>query len=216
MKTPTYDDLADHYARLHRLQHLASIAGWDQAANMPPKGNEARAAALAELAALMHRLRTEQYPAGSPRPRRAGAAGRASARQPARDPPRLALCQCACRPSWSSVVSWPTRAANTPGARSGRPTTGPASSSIRRPVLAIAREEAALLAQQTGLAKYDALMDRFEPGMTSAEVDRVFGDVRQWLPGLIRRVVDKQSREPVQRAGGPVRDRGPARAVPAA
>jgi carboxypeptidase Taq len=52
-----------------------------------------------------------------------------------------------------------------------------------REVLAIAREEAALLSAQTGLRKYDALMDRFEPGMTCAQVDRVFGDVRQWLPG---------------------------------
>jgi carboxypeptidase Taq len=52
-----------------------------------------------------------------------------------------------------------------------------------REVLAIAREEAALLSAQTGLRKYDALMDRFEPGMTCAQVDRIFGDVRQWLPG---------------------------------
>ena len=59
MRTPTYDDLATHYTQLHRLEHLASIAWWDQAANMPPKGNEARAAALAELAALMHRMRTD-------------------------------------------------------------------------------------------------------------------------------------------------------------
>jgi hypothetical protein len=40
----------------------------------------------------------------------------------------------------------------------------------------MAREEAALLADKTGLSRYDALMDRFEPGMTSAQVDRVFGD----------------------------------------
>ena len=54
-----YDDLAALNLRLHRLRHLSSIAGWDQAANMPPKGNDARAAALAELAGLMHRLRTD-------------------------------------------------------------------------------------------------------------------------------------------------------------
>ena len=59
MTTPSYDELAEHYTRLHRFQHPASIVGWDQAANMPPKGNEARAAALAELAALMHRMRTD-------------------------------------------------------------------------------------------------------------------------------------------------------------
>lgn len=57
--TPAYEQLTALYTRLHRLDHLGSIAGWDQAANMPPKGNEARAAALAELATLTHRLRTD-------------------------------------------------------------------------------------------------------------------------------------------------------------
>ena len=40
-------------------------------------------------------------------------------------------------------------------------------------------------------------MDRFEPGMTSATVDRVFGEVRQWLPGLI----GAGARAPGARAG---------------
>jgi len=57
--TPAYDDLVRLNRRLHNLGHLGSIAGWDQAANMPPKGNEARAAALAELHGLMHRMRTD-------------------------------------------------------------------------------------------------------------------------------------------------------------
>ena len=56
--TPAYDHLHALNLRLHRLGHLAAIAGWDQAANMPPRGNEARAAAQAELAALTHDLRT--------------------------------------------------------------------------------------------------------------------------------------------------------------
>mgnify|MGYP003346548584 FL=1 len=51
-----YGTLVTLHQRLHHLRHLASIAGWDQAANMPPKGNEARAAALSELAGLMHGL----------------------------------------------------------------------------------------------------------------------------------------------------------------
>ena len=46
--TPTYDALAALWTRMHHYGHLMSIAGWDQAANMPPKGNEARAAAMAE------------------------------------------------------------------------------------------------------------------------------------------------------------------------
>ena len=52
MNTPIYDGLSAHYQRLHHYAHLGSIASWDRAANMPPKGNEARAAAMTELAAL--------------------------------------------------------------------------------------------------------------------------------------------------------------------
>jgi carboxypeptidase Taq len=73
-----------------------------------------------------------------------------------------------------------------------------------RPVLALVREEAALLAGHTGLARYDALLDRYEPGMTSAEVDRVFGTLRAWLPDLIAAVHARQA------AGGrPIEPRGP-------
>jgi len=35
------------------------MAGWDRSAMMPPKGSEARAGAMAEMDALMHRIRTD-------------------------------------------------------------------------------------------------------------------------------------------------------------
>jgi carboxypeptidase Taq len=57
--TPSYDELAATYRRAYRLGHLQSLAGWDQAANMPPGGQDARAAAMAEMAALLHRMRTQ-------------------------------------------------------------------------------------------------------------------------------------------------------------
>jgi carboxypeptidase Taq len=46
-------------------------------------------------------------------------------------------------------------------------------------------------------------MDRFEPGMNCATVDRVFGEVRQWLPGLIRKVIDRQAGQPLIAPVGP-------------
>jgi carboxypeptidase Taq len=70
-------------------------------------------------------------------------------------------------------------------------------------VLAIAREQAARLADVTGLSRYDAMMDQYEPDMTSAELDRIFGDLRTWLPDLIRDVRDKQSRERTAVPQGP-------------
>jgi carboxypeptidase Taq len=202
MSTSTYDALAAHYARLHNFAHLGSIVSWDRAANMPPKGNQARAAAMSELAALMHRLRTE--PALGERIARAeqeplSEDQRANLREIRRDwhlatalPESLVekrqLASAHCEHAW----------------RTQRPANDWAGFLENwRPVVAIAREEAALLSQTTGLSKYDALMDRFEPGMTSAQVDRVFGAVRQWLPGLIDRVVERQSRDVLIAPQGP-------------
>jgi carboxypeptidase Taq len=39
--------------------------------------------------------------------------------------------------------------------------------------------------------------------MTAAKVDAIFGDMRRWLPGLIRQVTDKQSHETVAQPKGP-------------
>jgi carboxypeptidase Taq len=201
-KTPTYDALAEHQMQLHRFGHLGSIVHWDQAANMPPKGNEARGAALAELAALMHRLRTDKS-----LPDRIARAEQ----EPLNDVQRANLREI--RRDWHLANALPEglvqrRQIATSRCEHAWRTLRPANDwagfvESWRPVLAIAREEAALLSQQSGLAKYDALMDRYEPGMTSATLDRVFGEVRQWLPGLIERVIDKQAREPVIAPRGP-------------
>jgi len=200
--TPAYDELVGTYIRLHRLGHLQSIAGWDQAANMPAKGNEARAAALAEMAALLHRMRTDG--ALADQLARAGQEPlddlqRANLREIHRDwrsanalpeslVQRRSMATARCEHAW----------------RSQRPANDWAGFLVNfRPLLAVAREEAALLSAQTGLSRYDALMDQFEPGMTSATLDRVFGDVRQWLPGLIQQVRDKQAAEPLIEPVGP-------------
>jgi carboxypeptidase Taq len=202
MSTPTYDDLASHFTRLHHYAHLGSIVGWDRAANMPPKGNDARAAAMAELAALMHRLRTE--PTLGQRIARAE-------QEPLDDGQRANLREIARE--WQLATALPESLVTRrqlAGARCEHAwrTQRPANDWAGflenwRPVVAIAREEAALLADKTGLSKYDALMDRFEPGTTCATLDRVFGDVRRWLPGLIDRVVERQSHQPLLVPQGP-------------
>jgi len=202
MQTPSYEDLASHYTRLHHFQHLGSIVGWDQAANMPPKGNEARAAAMSELAALMHRMRTDAT---------LGERIARAEQEPLTDHQRANLREI--RRDWYQANALPTELVQRRQMATSR--CEHAWRSLRpandwkgfvehwRPVLAIARQEAALLSEQSGLTAYDALLDRFEPGMTSVVVGRVFGEVRQWLPGLIQRVIDKQSKEPVLEPVGP-------------
>jgi carboxypeptidase Taq len=205
--TPAYEQLRLHYRRMHHFEHLGAMAGWDRAANMPPKGNGARAEALAELAALLHRLRTDGTLADHIERAEAEPlddAQRANLREIRRDwrdanalpeslVQRRQLATARCEHAWRTQ-------------RRANDWTGFLENF--REVLAIAREEAQLLSQQTGLSRYDALMDRFEPGMRTETVDHLFGELRQWLPGLIARVVERQAREPVRLPQGPfARDR---------
>jgi carboxypeptidase Taq len=202
--TPFYDALAATWQRLYRLNHLQSMASWDQAANMPPKGNEARGQALAEIAMLTHGMRTA--PALKDQLARArdealSDAQRANLREIERDwfranalpaelVERRALVTSHCEYAWRSqrkANDWAGFAANFEA------------------VLAVGREEARHLADQSGLAPYDALIDRYEPGMRGATIERIFGEVRQWLPGLIARIAAKQAGEPTLAPVGPFR-----------
>src|SRR5690606_21601857 len=52
-------------------------------------------------------------------------------------------------------------------------------------VVALAREEAQLRADALGLAPYDALMDQFDPGNRTADIDGVFADLKSFLKGFV-------------------------------
>ena len=68
----SYETLVASFTRLYRFQHLASIVQWDQAAMMPSKGNDARSAAMAELAVLLHETLTAPQLATAQQRDRAG------------------------------------------------------------------------------------------------------------------------------------------------
>ena len=200
--TPAYDDLAQRSRRAWRLEHLSALASWDQAANMPPKGSEARAAALAEVGTLLHGLATD--------PALKLLLGCAE-KEPLDDFQRAVLREM--RRDWIANNALPSRLVEARSLASSRcehawTTQRPANdwagfAPNLRTVVELAREEAQCLSQATGLAPYDALIDRFEPGMTSAELDRIFGDLRGWLPELITRVREHQAGEVVLRPQGP-------------
>lgn len=203
---PYYTELTRVYARLYRYHHLSAIVGWDRNAMMPPKGNEARAAAEAELSALIHRTRTDPRLVNwlkAAEQEDLDDVARANLREIRRDwrdanalPESLVeaktLAGARCEHAWRSqrqVNDWKGFLGNF------------------REVVKLAREEAQLLADDTGLTRYDALMDRFEPEVRAADIDRIFGDVKTWLPELIRnaqvRQEDEQANEPVIVPRGP-------------
>ena len=199
---PAYDELARTWQRLYRFSHLQSIAGWDRAAMMPTKGAAARADALAEIEALVHRMRVDPHL----KPLIDGAEGeglddwqRANLREIRREwreanavPEALveakSLATSRCEHAWQAqrpAQDWAGFLGNF------------------REVLRLAREEARHLADTSGLEPYDALLDQYEPGMTRARLDVIFGDVQGWLPDLVRRARARQAGATALRPAGP-------------
>ena len=56
-----YNKLSEHYKKIANFNHLAAVAGWDQAVMMRAGGNESRAQAIAELSLHIHHLSTAQH-----------------------------------------------------------------------------------------------------------------------------------------------------------
>ena len=54
------------------------------------------------------------------------------------------------------------------------------------------RDKAALLGQALNLAPYDALVDEFSPGLTTADIDAMFKALSRRLPSLIREAIAVQ------------------------
>jgi carboxypeptidase Taq len=64
-------------------------------------------------------------------------------------------------------------------------------------VVHLVRDKAALLGQALNLAPYDALVDEFSPGMTTADIDALFKALSRRLPGLIREAIATQETRPL-------------------
>jgi carboxypeptidase Taq len=64
-----------------------------------------------------------------------------------------------------------------------------------RVVLALTREIARARAEVLGTTPYEALLDEFEPGGSTAEIDALFGELVAFLPDLVSRVIERQARE---------------------
>lgn len=200
--TSAYAELERVFTRYYRFEHLAAMAAWDQAAMMPEGGNAARGAALAEVAVHMHGLLCAPTLPGW---------FAAAAQEPLDDWQRASLHEMQRRWQLATVlppelVEQKSLAGSTceHAWRTQRPVNDwQGFLQNFRPVVAAARHEAKLLAAAFGCAPYEALMQKYEPGARTSEVERVFAEVKTWLPGLIQKVTTRQANDKVVAPIGP-------------
>jgi carboxypeptidase Taq len=63
-------------------------------------------------------------------------------------------------------------------------------------IVAQLREVAAIKSDAFGVSPYNAMLDEYEPGLTTETVDPIFDDLAAFLPPLMQQIMAKQAAEP--------------------
>lgn len=197
-----YHQLTRTFQRLSRFSHLSAIASWDMFTMMPPGGSKVRGEALAELSVLEHQLLTDPKVAtwiAAAEQEDLNDVEQANLREMSRLHHQASLLPESLVEAKSLAGSRCEHAW-----RSQRPANDwEGFSENLKEVVKYSREEARLRADAKGCSPYDALLDIFEPGMTSAQLDVLFSDVKNWLPDLLSKAVAKQSQQTLIAPVGP-------------
>jgi len=203
MALSPYQQLEQEFRQLHAFRSAAAILRWDSAVMMPRGSSDLRGEQLAALETECHAL------VNSPRVSRlleraeANAQGlddwqRANLREMRRE-----RNQAMATPH--SLVSRLAKATSRAEVR-WMEAKEKQDFSIFAPhleeVVGLMRNKGALLGKALNLDPYDALVNEFSPGLTSAEIDTVFTALGRRLPGFIQEVIELQaSRPPLEITG---------------
>jgi len=186
-----YSALEAQYGRIGKLGQAIGFLQWDQAAMMPKGGASARAEEMATLHLMSHELRVDPrigewlntvesseldswQQANVTEMRRAY---RHATAVPADLVEAASLAGSRCEMVWRDARKADDFAALAPHLTE---------------VVRLARLRATAKSEAFGVGPYDALLDQFEPGTTSAEIDTLFSELETFLPGLIDRVIEHQ------------------------
>lgn len=199
-----YASLETRFHRLSLIEAASGILGWDSATMLPEGAAEERGEQLATLSELAHAELTH--------PALADLLAEAEAKRNTLNDWQQANLR-EMRRAWqhanaveASLVIALVRAGSAcehfwREARGRNDFAGFAPKLAE--VLSLVREKAAAKSQALGLTPYDALLDQYEPGLTSAAIDQLFAPLATFLPEFIPAVVERQAREtaPVELSG---------------
>ncbi|WP_372621213.1 carboxypeptidase M32 [Falsiroseomonas sp.] len=193
MSNAAYDRLKARFARIGAINEAAGILHWDASAMMPPGGGHARGEQLAALAGVAHELLT------APRTEEDLAAAEADGEW---DAPNLVLMRRAHARATALPVALveASSRANSACEKVWREAKADADfgkvEKLLTEVVALQREIARALGERLGMDPYDALMDGYQPGVTSADVEPVFAAYEAWLREALPRAEAIQAKRP--------------------
>ena len=190
----TYEAFITYVKQTTALQRAAGVLSWDQEVMMPPKGANARAEQMGALESALHERRTnrqlgewlqelENCNLDETQRRNVDLARRSydrATKVPARLAEELARTTARSQGIWAQA-----RADNS--FEDFAPTL--------TKVIALRREEAAAIAQ-SGQSHYDALLNDYEPGMTTATLSPLLESMRPRLSALRAAIAESGVEQP--------------------
>jgi carboxypeptidase Taq len=192
-----YTDLEKRFRRLGAVEEAIAVLHWDAAAMMPAGGGPARAEQLATLRGIAHQLlaapeTADLLAAADPETSGLGPWQRANLREMRRRWLHAAavpgdLVEALSRAKSQSEAVW----------RTARPADDFAMALPGlEQVLGLTREVAAAKAEALDTSPYEALLDQYEPGGSTAVIDRLFDELSRFLPALLDAALARQAARP--------------------
>lgn len=191
-----YAELSGRFRKIGLFSDISSMLGWDTAVMMPPAAAETRGEQQAALDVLVHERLTEprlgDLLEDALRDNSLDAWQRANIEEMRRARLHATavpadLVEAASRTALECEMLW----------REARPANDFARVLPKlSELLALTRQTAEAKAAAFGTSLYDALLDQYEPGGTSAEIDVLFAELAGFLPGLIAGALEAQGRRP--------------------
>jgi carboxypeptidase Taq len=197
MALTPYQQLEQEFRRLHAFRSSASLLRWDSAVMMPRGSSDLRGEQLAALETECHSLVTS--------PRVSRLLDRAEANSQSLEDWQLANLKEMRRERDHSIATPQNLVSRLAKATSRAEikwieARQKSDFSLFAPhleeVANLVRNKAELLGKALKLDPYDALLDEFSPGMTTAEIDGIFTTLGRRLPGLIQEAIDWRSAHP--------------------
>ena len=193
MSAPPYVQLEQEFKRLHAFRGALALLRWDAAVMMPRGSADVRGEQLAALETEHHAMLTA--------PRITRLLDRAQANTQGLEDWQVANLREMRRQRDHAIATPATLVSRLTKATSRAEShwlTARAEGKFSafapylEEVVHLVRDKASLLGQALNLAPYDALVDEFSPGLTTADIDSMFKALSRRLPSLIREAMVAQ------------------------
>jgi carboxypeptidase Taq len=188
----TFDALDRRLREYMNLQHAAAVLGWDQQTHMPPAGAQARGEQMATISQISHQMQT------SPELGQLIAAAEEEAKDLSPESDEFCEVRVARRdydqavkvpPELVAEITRHSAAAYQCWVEAKEKDDYPAFAPYLQKTIEYSRQVADLLGYQE--QRYDALLDLFEPGMKTSEVQAIFEDLKKDLVPLVHAISER-------------------------